>query len=198
MSTGPQNSNSRKQNYEIDKAYSYFDRYVDKGVDVRDRIVRLDGDIEDGCDFAHIDAAFTVLERLSRKAITVRLKSYGGSVHEALAIIGRFRQSKCKVIVEGYGAIMSSAVIILASGAERRVSKYACIMHHESSYGISGRHSDIKDEIAQAEREERLWAQWMAEKTNQNADFWYNHGSRKNFYMNAQECLACGVVDEIF
>lgn len=185
-------------NSKIDKYYNHLDKYVEKGVDLVNRVIRLDGDIEDGYDFSHIDAAFTILESMSRQSITIRLKSYGGSVHEALAIIGRFKQSKCQIIVEGYGAIMSAAVIILASGDKRRVSKYACVMHHEASYGLSGRHSDIKDEIEQAEREERMWAKWMAEKTNQDAAFWYNHGSRKNFYMTAEECHACGIVDEVF
>ena len=53
------------------------------------------------------------------------------------------------------------------------------------------------DEVAQMEREERLWANWLSEMSNKDSDFWYNHGRRKNFYMTAEQCLSCDIIDEI-
>ena len=67
------------------------------------------------------------------KAITIRLHSEGGSVYEALAIVGRIEKCKCQIITEGYGAIMSAATLILASGDKRRISRLAWFMVHESN-----------------------------------------------------------------
>ena len=50
----------------------------------------------------------------------------------------------------------------------------------------------------QMEKEEKLWAKWMAELSEQTEEFWYNHGRRKNFYMTAEQVMACGVVEEVF
>jgi ATP-dependent protease ClpP protease subunit len=187
----------KEKKINVDKESMRLDYSFDRGINFADRCIQLTGAIEEeGFDF--IDAALCELERHSKKAITIKIHSGGGSVYEALAIVGRLRASKCHIITEGYGCIMSAASLILAAGNKRRMSRYAMFMHHEASYGIEGRHSEIQDEIQQMEREERLWSRWIAEMSAKDAQFWYNHGKRKNFYMTADECEATGVIDEVF
>ena len=93
----------------------------DQAINFKDRVITIDSDI-DGELFAWIDAALTELESHSRKAITVRIRSEGGDVYKALAIIGRLKKSKCQIVTEGYGCIMSAATMILACGDIRRIS----------------------------------------------------------------------------
>lgn len=180
------------------------------GVDFKNRTVRVCGQIgspqygpfgdmsEDFCDFNIIDSALTEMEKESiDKPITIKINSPGGSVYEALSIVGRLKASPCQIITEGYGHVMSSATLILACGDVRKLSKYCVSMFHQSSYGVSGSHEEIKEAVQQAEREEKLWARWIAELSNKSESFWYKTVKKKNVYLTSEEMLKYGVVDEI-
>lgn len=169
----------------------------DRGINLRDRIIQITGDIEPPL-FDFVDAAMTEMERESRRSITLKIHSNGGSVYEALAIIGRIERSPCVVHTEAYGAVMSAATLILACGAKRRMSRRAWFMHHESSYILEGRHSTNKAYVTQADREERAWAEAMASFSNKSADFWLSKGTHIDVYFSAEELLEFGVVDELF
>ena len=166
-------------------------------VNFKERTILISGDI-DQSKFDILEAAMTEMESQNRKSITVRLNSPGGEVYQALAIIGRFRRSPCNIVTEGYGHVMSAATLVLASGDKRRISKYAFFMHHESSYSVDGKHSEIKREVKQMEREDSCWAQWMEDVTKRPKDFWIKTGVGVNAYFDAEELLELGVVDEIF
>lgn len=169
----------------------------DRGVNIKDRVIQITGEIEEGY-FDFLDSALNEMERNTKKAITIRINSPGGSIYEALAMVGRLKKSKCQIITEGYGQIMSASTLLLAAGDKRRLSKYSFFMHHESSYDIEGRHSDVRDEIEHMERMEVIWSQWISELSHYDKEYWYNKGRKKNFYLTAQECLEHGVVDELF
>jgi len=165
-----------------------------KGVNLRNRIITISGEIEDGL-FRLVDAAMSELEHRSDRPITIRINSQGGGVYEALAVTGRIRRSRCKVITEGYGAIMSAATLILAAGQTRRISKLAWFMHHETAYQISGAHSRVKAYVEQASREEAEWCRWMSEFTDTDLKFWKEIGRNKDTYFCAQELVKLGVAD---
>lgn len=184
-----QKSDSDKENLRLEFMF-------ERGINFKDRTIQITGNIEEG-GFDFIDSALSELERGSRKAVTIKINSPGGSVYEALAMVGRLQNSKCQIITEGYGQIMSAAILILAAGDKRRISKFAWAMNHEASYTINGRHSDVKDEIAQMEREEKMWCDTMAEMSGMNAEFWYKTSHKTNFYLTATECKNLGLVDEI-
>ena len=169
----------------------------DHGVDFQRRTIKITGDI-DAAVFNLVDAAMTEMEAESKAAITLKIDSPGGEVYQAMAIVGRLRESKCQVITKGYGAVMSAATLILAAGDKRKISRLAWFMHHESSYGIEGKHSEVKAYVAQSEREEKQWAAMMAEFTNGSKDFWLQHGTGVDAYFSAEELKRHGVVDELF
>lgn len=168
------------------------------GVDFKNRCITLTGDIEAPW-FDVIDAALSEMESTSKRAITLRIKSEGGELPEALAIVGRLRNSKCQIVTEGYGVILSAATLILACGGRRKISKYASFMHHESSYELpDNRHTNQKAAVKQAEKEEKLWALWMADFTKKDKKFWYETGQNIDVYFTPDQLLKQGVVDEIF
>jgi ATP-dependent Clp protease protease subunit len=169
----------------------------DRGVNLKDRIIQITGDIDYPA-FDVFDAAMTELERDSRKSITIRIHSFGGSVYEALAIVGRMDRSSCHIVTESYGATMSAATLILAAGKKRRMSRRGWFMHHESFYSVEGRHAQNKAIIAQMDREEFQWAQTMAEFTGTNAEFWLKRGMHIDAYFSAEDLLNLGAIDEIF
>jgi ATP-dependent Clp protease protease subunit len=166
-------------------------------VDFKNRIIVICGDIDSSV-FEIVEAAMTEMESQSRKTITFKINSGGGEVYQALAIVGRMRNSKCKILTEGYGHMMSAATMILAAGDERSASKYSFFMHHESSYMVDGKHSEIQNEVANAEREEDFWAQWMEEFTKQPKKYWKKTGVGTNAYFSADKLVDLGVIDYVF
>jgi ATP-dependent protease ClpP protease subunit len=170
---------------------------LEYGINLQERTITLTGEIGEP-QFHIVNFALTEMERSSKKKVTIIVHSEGGSVYEALAIIGRLKASSVsKIITRGFGQVMSAATMILACGDERQISKFAYFMHHESSYGVEGRHSSIKDVTEQVEREENDWAKWMEEFTKKSKKFWKESGCRKDAFFNAAQLVKLGVADEI-
>lgn len=186
-----------KQNQPNEGQGSNFETSLSWNVDIKNRIIRITKDIDHDM-FDVVDAGLTELESISKKTVTFRISSYGGGVYEALAIIGRMESSKCKIITEGYGPIMSAATAILAAGDERKLSRRAWFMHHEASYGIEGRHNEVKNFVKQQEREELEWARLMEELTGVGTKVWLNAGKNVDKYFTPEECLQLNVVDKLF
>jgi len=167
------------------------------GVDFTNRIINLVGEIDEKA-FEKVDQALTTMEADNRQKITIKINSPGGDTYQALAIVGRMRESPCYIHTKGYGHIMSAAALILAAGNKRRMSDVAFFMWHEASYGIEGRHSENKAVVKQMEKEERLWAQQMAECSNKSETYWSENGILIDAYYTAEQLLKMEVVDELF
>lgn len=179
----------------------------DYGVDFQRRIIRLTPDrIEDEHDshelahhhFDFIDAAMTELEGLNRSAITVRIFSYGGDTRAALAIVGRLRASKCKIVTEGYGTIESAASLLLACGDERRVSQFASFMWHEAQlHDVGGGLAAVEADVKQARLEDREWCRWMAEFSKKDQAFYEANGKFVDVYWTPDQLVEYGIVEKI-
>lgn len=170
----------------------------DKGVDIETRTLQLVGGVDEKM-FKRLDAGLSLLESSSKKSITIRLNSFGGYPSDALAIIGRMKASTCKIVVEAYGMVASAATIILAAGEKRRMSEYCQFMTHQSSYEMGGKHKENREIVNRAEKEEEIWASYMAKFSNETAEYWKSlHDTGSDNYLNASECLQLSVIDEIF
>ncbi len=175
-----------------------MDTALKYGINIQSRTIQLVGEIDENM-FILVETALTLLENDSKAKITIKINSPGGSVYDALAIVGRMEASTCKIVTEAYGAVMSAAGLVLAAGNKRRMSKRAWFMYHEASYEPGGTHSQIKHVTAQIEKEERAWINAMAEFTEAPAEYWAREGKAgKDLYLTAQECLTFGVIDEVF
>lgn len=166
------------------------------GVNFGARIITISNDIDHDT-FKLVDAALTEMESESKAKVIIRINSTGGSVYDALAIVGRMQSSKCKIITEAYGAAMSAAIAILAAGETRRMSKTGWCMWHGSSYEAVGSHKEIIDLVEQREREEKQWAAIMGELTTGSDQYWYDKAMKKDFYLTAEQAKDLGVIDEI-
>lgn len=167
------------------------------GINLEDRIICLTGDISQEM-YDVFEVGMAKMESQSKATITVKINSPGGSTYAAMGIIGRLKESKCRIITKGYGHVMSAATLILASGDKCLMSNDAFFMWHESSYEISGRHSENKALVAQVEREERFWIERMVERSNQNFEFWSKNGIGIDAYFSAEELKDLEVIDELF
>lgn len=192
MSEERRKKQSQNELFAINLEYAF-----NRGVDLERRVIQLTEEIEDH-HFDFFDASMNTLEAISRKTITIKISSYGGSTTAALGIIGRMLESKCLLHTKGYGKIMSAATAILAAGNKRSISRLAEFMHHEASYEISGKHSEIKSEVRQMERNEQLWNRLMSELTSLPLEYWAKRGVGTNFYLTPERCLELNIADEVF
>jgi len=196
----------KKHMLDVDK--HYLDLNLDQGIDIKNRIIRITGTIGDCSsplsgggeyfDFNLLEIALTKMESISpTEAITLKINSPGGIVYEALAIIGRMKVSPCPIITEGYGHVMSAATLILMAGDIRRLSRFTSTMFHAMQYGTDGDHDNIKEHVAQAEKEMKQLASYYEEFSNKPASFWTRKMKKKEYYPTAQEMLEMGAIDEV-
>lgn len=168
----------------------------EQGVNFNERTIRINKDITAET-FDLVDNAMTEMESHNGKPIVLKVCSEGGCVYAAMAIVGRMRRSKCRVITEGYGQIMSAATLIFAAGAVRKVSKYTTFMWHESSYDVSDRHQNTKAYVAYQDSMEHLWATWMAEFSKMPKKFYLKESMHTDKWWGPAQLIEYGLADEI-
>jgi ATP-dependent protease ClpP protease subunit len=166
------------------------------GVNFGQRIITISNDIDHDT-FRLIDAALTEMEAESKARVIVRINSCGGGVYDALAIVGRLKASKCTIVTEAYGAVMSAAIAILVAGDKRKMSSEAWAMWHSAIYEASGTHREVKALVEQREKEELQWSLLMGKHTLRDSDYWYKKAMEPDFYLNADQALELGVIDDI-
>ena len=188
----------KSKHTDVDKESLRLEYCFEKGINFKDRIIQITGEIEENSSFDWLDAALTEMERDSKKAITLKINSPGGSVYEALAMVDRIQESKCHIVTKCYGHAMSAAGLLLAAGNKRLMGKRSWFMYHEIYTGARGTVSELKDQVSQVEREMQDWARAMEEFTDQHCDYWQSVAHKHDFHLNAEQCLELGVVDELF
>lgn len=198
---------TKAKNLELERLKFELEYNLDNGMDFTNRIIRITGTIgepsglspdEDYFDYNLLEVALTKMEMDNPLLpVTIKVHSYGGSVYDALAIVGRIKASPCHIITEGFGAVMSAATLILMCGDHRKLSRYAVSMFHSAQYGAHGDHDMIKEQVKQADIEEKLWAKYYSEFSNKSAKFWLSKIKKTEYYPLADEMLAMNAVDEI-
>lgn len=188
----------KSKHTDVDKESLRLEYCFEKGINFKDRVIQITGPIEEASSFDYLDAALTEMERDSKRGVTLKINSPGGSVYEALAMVDRIQDSRCHVITKCYGHAMSAASLLLASGNFRQMGSRAWLMHHEISGPVEGTLSELKEHTEQMEREMEEWARAMSSFTAETEEFWLHAAHKRDFYLNAEQCLALGVVDKIF
>lgn len=139
----------------------------------------------------------SLLERESKKLpITIELSSEGGTAYDALTIASRMRISPCDISVECFGLVASAAVIILAYGDKRFMTKESWVMVHEDHGTGEGSVSDLERNIAHSRRMETQWYDLMAGVTITSSTQWA-HLHKLTTYLTAEECLNLGLIEGI-
>lgn len=128
--------------------------------------------------------------------ILIELSSPGGDAYAALAYAGRIRRSPLTIQINAYGCVASAAVLILAAGGTRTISREAWVMVHENSGPLEGNVVELEREAAQLRRLEVQWSDLLGKLTKTPAEVW-TALHKETTYLNAEQCLALGLVDLI-
>jgi len=95
--------------------------------------------------------ALSLLEQQSvRKPIKIVTANFGGSLYHAFGIYNRIKLSKCRIVMHGYGPIMSAGSLIFQAGDTRLFAPDATMMLHYGEDTIEsmrdqGSHSAINE-----------------------------------------------------
>ena len=123
-----------------ERSYDIYSRLL------KDRIVFVSGEIEDGMANAVVAQLLFLQAEDSEKEISMYVNSPGGSVTAGLAILDTMRMVKCPVATYCVGQAASMGAILLAAGEKgrRHALPNARIMIHQPWGGAQGKASDIE------------------------------------------------------
>jgi ATP-dependent Clp protease protease subunit len=97
------------------------------------------------------------------------------------------------------GSCMSMGAVLLAAGTKgkRFILPHGKVMLHQPSGGATGQSSDIQIHAKEIVKTKKELLGILAEATGKSIDV-IQKDTERDLYMNAQEALAYGMVDEIF
>ena len=133
------------------------------------------------------------------KDILVYINSPGGSVTAGLAIFDVIKYVKPDVQTICVGSAFSMGALLLSAGTKgkRFILPHGKVMLHQPSGGAGGQSSDIQIHAREIVKTKRELNDILAEATGKTAEQ-IEKDTDRDLYMNAQEAVAYGIVDEVF
>ncbi len=175
-----------------ERSYDIYSRLL------KDRIVFLDGEIQDvTADLVVAQLLFLESED-PEKDINLYINSPGGSVTAGLAIYDTMQHIKPDVQTICIGQAASMGAVLLAGGAQgkRHCLPSSRVMIHQPWGGVQGQARDIGIQAREIIRLKKMLIQYFADNTGKEFDEIASDMER-DFFMSAEEAMAYGVTDSI-
>ncbi len=163
-----------------------------------DRIIFLGVPIDD--DVANIVTAqlLFLASNDSSSDISLYLNTPGGQVSSGLGIYDTMQiiDPDVATICTGMAASMGSVLLCAGAQGKRSALKHSRVMIHQPLGGARGQASDILIAAQEIEKIRKELYSIISEHSGQTLDRIYADGDR-DFWMNSQEALEYGMIDEI-
>jgi len=175
-----------------ERAYDIYSRLL------KDRIVFVSGEVEDGMANAIVAQLLFLQAEDPEKEISMYINSPGGGVTAGLAILDTMKMVKCPVATYCVGQAASMGAILLAAGekGKRHALPNARIMIHQPWGGAQGKASDIEITAREILRLKDILNGILAEASGKTVDEVLKDTDRDHF-MSAEEAKAWGIVDRV-
>ena len=175
-----------------ERAYDIYSRLL------KDRIVFVSGEIEDGMANAIVAQLLFLQAEDDQKEISMYIHSPGGSVTAGLAILDTMKMVKCPVATYCVGQAASMGAILLSAGEKGRRHSLpnARIMIHQPWGGAEGKASDIEITANEILRLKKILNQILADGSGKTLDEVTKDTDRDHF-MSATEAQKWGIVDKV-
>ena len=175
-----------------ERSYDIFSRLL------KDRIVFLDGDIND------ISADLVVAQLLfldgqdTEKDINLYINSPGGSVTAGLAIYDTIQHVKSNVqtICLGQAASMAALILTAGSAGKRMILPSSRVLIHQPWGGAQGQARDIGIQSKEIVRLKKLIIEYFAKHSGKSIEQ-ISSDMERDFYMSAQDAVEYGIADSI-
>ncbi len=166
---------------------------------LRDRIIFLGSAIDDNVANVVV-AQLLFLERENPDAdISLYINSPGGSVSAGMAIYDTMNYVRCPVrtVCVGLAASMGAFLLMAGEKGKRMALPNSEIMIHQPSGGAQGQATDVRIQAEWLLKTKQKMNRLMSEMTGKPIEQLELDVERDHF-MNAQEALEYGIIDEIF
>lgn len=162
---------------------------------LEERKVFLWGQVDDAS-AKHVIDRLLYLDLQNSKEIQLVINSPGGYVTSGFAIYDTIKSLKSPVSTVCSGLAASMGSILLSAGAKGRrfMQPHAQVMIHQLSGGARGQASNIEIQAREIIKTRELSAQILADNCGQKVDKVMKDFDR-DYWMNAEESLAYGIVD---
>lgn len=162
---------------------------------LEERKVFLWGQVDDAS-AKHVIDRLLYLDLQNSKEIQLVINSPGGYVTSGFAIYDTIKSLKSPVSTVCSGLAASMGSILLSAGAKGRrfMQPHAQVMIHQPSGGARGQASNIEIQAREIIKTRELSAQILADNCGQKVEKVMKDFDR-DYWMNAEESLAYGIVD---
>ena len=181
-----------KRSSDGERSFDIYSRLLD------DRIVFLDGEVNDVSADIIIAQFLHLSNDNSNKDISFYINSPGGSVSAGLAILDTMNFIKPDVSTICVGTAASMGAVLMSAGAKgkRFILPHSEIMIHQPLGGSQGQASDMEIAMNHMKRTKETLIKILSENTGKDYDTVWKDCDRDN-WLNAEEAVAYGLVDQI-
>ena len=176
-----------------ERSYDIFSRLLN------DRIIMLNEEVNSTTASLVVAQLLFLEGQDPNKDISLYINSPGGSVTDGMAIYDTMQYIKCDVSTICMGMAASMGAFLLAAGTKgkRYALPNADIMIHQPSGGAQGQATDVRIQAEWLLKTKQKMNRLMSEMTGKPIEQLELDVERDHF-MNAQEALEYGIIDEIF
>jgi ATP-dependent Clp protease protease subunit len=135
-----------------------------------------------------------------KQDLEIVFASPGGSItagFELFDYIQQLRNKGHKITTGSLGMAASMAGILLQAGEYRWIGHQSWILIHRASFGAIGKTFEIEDEVGWIKRIEERIIQIFMSRSNLTKLKIKRNWDRKDWWINADEALEMGLVDEV-
>jgi ATP-dependent Clp protease protease subunit len=164
---------------------------------LRDRIIWVSGVVNQHmCDVTQAQLMF--LDSVDNRDITMHINSPGGSVLHGLGIVDVMRYIKSDVCTINTGIAASMGSVLLSSGTKGKRSSlnFSKVMIHQVSSGTQGHIEDNRISQMESEKYNYILFKILAENSGKSFEE-VLESARRDHWLNSQEALNFGFIDEI-
>lgn len=132
--------------------------------------------------------------------ITMVINSPGGSIFDGLALFDYLRGLRARghhITTRSIGMAASMAGVLMQAGDTRQMGSYSYVLIHEASTLAIGKSSAIEDEWKLLTRLQDRLVDILQERSTLSAETIKHNWQRKDWWLDAHECLELGLADEI-
>ena len=179
-----------KSNYG-ERAYDIYSRLL------KDRIIILSGEIEDGLANSVV-AQLLYLDGINHDDISIYINSPGGSITAGMAIYDTMKYIKSSVSTICIGMAASMAAFLLSSGdkGKRYALENAEVMIHQPLGGAQGQATEIKIAAERILKLKKKLNNILSNNTGKSLRK-IERDTERDYFMDSNEALEYGIIDEI-
>ena len=175
-----------------ERAFDIFSRLL------KDRIIFIVGGIDDYVANLVVAQLLFLESEDPKKDIFMYINSPGGVITSGLSILDTMNYLKCDVSTVCFGQAASMGAVLLSCGTKgkRFALPNSRVMIHQPLGGARGQATDIEIQAKEILTLKEKLNKILADKTNQSLKK-IASDTERDYFMNAEEAVKYGLVDEV-